>query len=381
MPEPANVSAAATHADPYPFYARLVREKPFAWDDAAGAWVASSAAAVEAVLTSPLCRVRPVAEPVPGALDGTAAGDVFARLARMSDGARHLPRRAGAMVAIATLDPSRAESLAAQWTRALWTEHGGWRADAGFHLPVCVIATLLGAPESRLREVAAWTTAFVRCAAPGADAAAVARGADAAAKLMEVFGEDEIAGAPPMRALASALTDAGEPDARTAAANAIGLLFQSHDATAGLLGNAIVALGEHPQVEREVRASPALLPELIREVLRYDPPVQNTRRWVGEDGVIDGQPVRAGDPILVLLAAANRDPAVGPAADRFQLRRSGCRGFSLGHGIHACPGGALAETIAAAALRTMLEMNADFSALAARRTYLPSANGRIPLFA
>lgn len=379
MPEPVNAVAAATHADPYPYYARLVRERPFVWDDAVGAWVAASAAAVEAVLGSPICRVRPPGEPVPAALAGTAAGEVFARLARMSDGPQHRARRLGATSGIAALDLAAAESLAARWTRALWTERGGWPVDAGFRLPVCVVARMLGVPESRLADVCAWATAFVRGVAPGAGAEAVGRGACGAARLMELFGENEVRRAPPLCALAEALAGADEPDARTAAANAIGLLFQSHDATAGLLGNAIVALGERPEIEREVRARPELLPELIREVLRYDPPVQNTRRWVAEDSGIAGHRVRAGDPVLVLLAAANRDPAVDPHADVFQLRQS-VGALSLGHGAHACPGGALAVTIAATALRTMLEMGADLSSLAAGRTYLPSVNGRIPLF-
>lgn len=380
MPEPANPVAAATHVDPYPFYARLVREKPFAWDAALGLWVAASAAAVEEVLQSPICRVRPAAGPISAAFAGTAAGDVFARMARMSDGTRHHARRAGAIAAFARLDPDCAASLAARWTRALWAEHDGWPAESGFRLPVFIVATLLGVPGNRLRDVSAWTTAFVRSVAPAADAATVERGADVAARLMELFGEDEIVAAPPLRAMASVLADGGEPDARTVAANAIGLLFQSHDATAGLLGNAIVALGEDPDIEREIRASPQLLPELIREVLRYDPSVQNTRRWVAVDGIIAGERVRAGDAVLVLVAAANRDPAIAPDADQFRLCRPGRRGFTLGHGAHACPGGALAEAVAAAALRTMMEPGADFSALTTRRTYLPSVNGRIPLF-
>jgi hypothetical protein len=59
MTEPANAVAAATHPDPYPFYAQLVEARPFGWDAALNAWVAASADAVEAVLASPVCRVRP----------------------------------------------------------------------------------------------------------------------------------------------------------------------------------------------------------------------------------------------------------------------------------------------------------------------------------
>jgi cytochrome P450 len=66
--QPATPIAAVTHADPYPYYAALVAERPLYRDDALGLWVASSAAAVRAVMTSELCRVRPADEPVPKAL-------------------------------------------------------------------------------------------------------------------------------------------------------------------------------------------------------------------------------------------------------------------------------------------------------------------------
>src|SRR5262245_35711036 len=83
---PADPMHAVTHPDPYPYYADLVARCPLHRDDALGLWVASSAEAVMAVLTSERCRVRPPAEPVPAALAGSAAGDVFGRLVRMNDG-------------------------------------------------------------------------------------------------------------------------------------------------------------------------------------------------------------------------------------------------------------------------------------------------------
>src|SRR5579862_5414553 len=88
---PASPLDAATHPDPYPYYAQLVAEKPLHRDTASGLWVAADAAAVSAVLTSELCRVRPPAEPVPIALLGSPAGDIFGRLVRMTDGPGRCP--------------------------------------------------------------------------------------------------------------------------------------------------------------------------------------------------------------------------------------------------------------------------------------------------
>src|SRR5262245_30479521 len=86
-----NPITAVIHADPYPFYADLVASKPIYHDAALGCWVASSAEAVRAVLTSPFCRVRPIAEPVPRAIIASPAADIFGHLVRMNDDNKHTP--------------------------------------------------------------------------------------------------------------------------------------------------------------------------------------------------------------------------------------------------------------------------------------------------
>jgi hypothetical protein len=70
---PNNPIEAATHPDPYPYYADLVAHRPLYWDETTGCWVASSAAVITAVLTNKLCRVRPPVEPVPTALLNSSA--------------------------------------------------------------------------------------------------------------------------------------------------------------------------------------------------------------------------------------------------------------------------------------------------------------------
>lgn len=83
MPSPVG---AVVHPNPYPYYAAMVAERPLHFDEQLDTWVAESAAAVQAVLTAPGCRVRPPHEPVPQGITGTPAGDVFGNLVRMTDG-------------------------------------------------------------------------------------------------------------------------------------------------------------------------------------------------------------------------------------------------------------------------------------------------------
>ena len=87
--EPRTPLEAVTHPDPYPYYATLVAGRPLSRDEGLGLWVAAGAGAVEAVLTCADLRVRPAASPVPDALAGSPAGDVFGHLVRMRDGEYH----------------------------------------------------------------------------------------------------------------------------------------------------------------------------------------------------------------------------------------------------------------------------------------------------
>ena len=146
-------------------------------------------------------------------------------------------------------------------------------------------------------------------------------------------------------------------------ANGIGFLFQAYDATAGLIGNTLLALASHPDVHPGRRRSrpPAAV---IDEVLRYDPPVQNTRRFLSRAGAIAGQEMHEGDAILVVLAAASRDPSANPHPDRFDISRVDRRLFTFGAGIHACPGASLATTIAQAGIAQLLASGADPARLA-----------------
>jgi len=113
---------AVTHPDPYAYYADLVARTPLYWDETSGLWVAASAAAVTAVLTSECCRVRPPAEPVPAALLGTPAGDIFGRLVRMNDGPDHRPLKRAITTTLGDIDGTRVAGKSRAWARVLARE-------------------------------------------------------------------------------------------------------------------------------------------------------------------------------------------------------------------------------------------------------------------
>jgi cytochrome P450 len=222
-------------------------------------------------------------------------------------------------------------------------------------VPVRAVASLLGFADERLAEVAGWMGRFVACLSPLSGAAQIASAHEASVELLAAL--RELMAAPGglregslVQAVWREAVDTGWREERAILANLVGLMSQTSEATAGLIGNTLVALQ---------RGAPWPLDEasalrLVREVAVNDPPVQNTRRFVAEDAHIGGVDVKQGQVILVVLAAA---------------------GKGFGHGAHACPGQAIAETIASAAITSLPGPPGPM-----RWRYRPSVNARIPEF-
>lgn len=378
---PANPIAAVTHANPYPYYADLAVNSPIYFDVDLNCWVAASAEVVTAVLSHELCRVRPLSEPVPVALLGSSAADIFGNLVRMNDGETHRNLKPAVSSTLMSVDITQAEAQAQKWARFLFE---GLRPEQysafAFQLPVYVVENLLGVPETDLAQVALWMADFVACLAPGADAERVERGKNAARDLLNLF--TRLMETQKMKADDSLLTMLNRSHLPNIAilANVVGFLSQSYEATAGLIGNTLVALACQPGLLERVMLEPRLLPAVIHEVVRYDPPVQNTRRYLAGDGIVAGQMMREGEAILVVLAAANRDPQANADPDHFNIHRKDRRSFTFGLGAHACPGETLAVTIAQAGVEQILASGIDLNAIVANMRYRPSANTRIPLF-
>jgi cytochrome P450 len=251
-------------------------------------------------------------------------------------------------------------------------------SDALFSMPVRAVAHLLGFGDEALPRVDRWMRDFVACLSPLSTAEQLQGASAAAGELMARFEELAAGAAPRDGTLLSAVLAEGEASAplpRSLLANLVGLLSQTCDATAGLLGNSLIAVMREPSLPQ------GGLQAIVEETARHDPSVHNTRRFVAEPVTIADTPLAAGDTVLLVLAAANRDPALNPEPERFSLVRARRRMLGFGHGVHACPGQALACTLAAAGLEAVLHRRPDLAALRERGWhYRPSVAARIPVF-
>ena len=116
-----------------------------------------------------------------------------------------------------------------------------------------------------------------------------------------------------------------------------------HDTTSSTIAGGLLALLQNPAEMARLRADPALLPSAIDEMLRWVSPVKNFFRTAAEDTEVRGQPVRAGESLLMCYPSANRDEEVFEDPFRFDITRSPNRHLAFGYGPHVCLGMHLAK--------------------------------------
>ncbi|MGA5314909.1 cytochrome P450 family protein [Streptomyces pseudogriseolus] len=238
--------------------------------------------------------------------------------------------------------------------------------DFAFPLPIHAICDLLGVPREDQDDFRDWAGMMIRHG--GGPRGGVARSVKKMRgylaelihrKRMElpaepVPGEDLISG------LIRASDHGAHLTENEAAAMAFILLFAGFETTVNLIGNGTYALLTHPEQRMRLQRAlaegdRALLETGVEELLRYDGPVElATWRFATEPVVIGGQRIEAGDPVLVVLAAADRDPERFADPDTLDLGRRDNQHLGYGHGIHYCLGAPLARLEGQTALASLL---------------------------
>ena len=133
------------------------------------------------------------------------------------------------------------------------------------------------------------------------------------------------------------------------------LLVAGHETTTHAIGNAVLALLQHPDALARLSEAPERAEAAVDELLRFDSPVAlSTFRWSREPTGLGDRPIEARQSVLVALGASNRDPARFADPDTLDLDRDAQQHLAFGHGIHRCVGAPLARAEIGIALRTLL---------------------------
>jgi cytochrome P450 len=248
-----------------------------------------------------------------------------------------------------------------------------------FPLPITVIAELLGVPAADRDRFREWSGAMVSPALAAAEAERA--GALLAAfvdYLLALFAERRREPGADLVSALVAVEDGGDTLSEEELSSMVALLIVAgHETTVSLIGNATLALLTHPQQRAALERDPALLPHAVEELIRYDGPVERTlTRWAAVDVELRGRTIRRGDPVVVVLGAADRDPERFGDPDSLEIGRES-RHLGFGRGSHFCLGAPLARLEAEIALRTL------FRRLPGLRLAVPEQELRrrpVPLF-
>ncbi len=249
-------------------------------------------------------------------------------------------------------------------------------------LPIQTIAIMMGIPKEDYERFAAWTLARSRLAEP-LISDRERQAADRAARELADYFRPVIRErkADPRADIVTALAQAEEDGDRLSEQEVLNLLrlllLAGSETTESLLGSGLLALMRHPDQEREFRDDFGLIPGAVEEMLRWDAPLQMSIRIPFDDCEVNGLPIRARQLIILMLGAANRDPAAFPDPERFDIhRRMDAHIMSFNGGIHYCLGAALARMEARIAFETLYERFSAFQLLTDRPKYRRGINFR-----
>ncbi|MFI7429925.1 cytochrome P450 [Micromonospora sp. NPDC049836] len=258
------------------------------------------------------------------------------------------PRRLGA------LEPVIERVVAEHLDRMAEAGAGGTEvdfvADFAYPVPARVMAEFIGLPEADLawyRQRVDWIDEYMDVA--GKTPERLARANQAADELRDYYreliahrrrvpGEDLISGLVEVR-------DAGgvELTEEELISNLIVLFNASFVTTVYMFSNGLPLLLGHPDVTAALPGDDALARGCVDEVLRLESPVHFLARAAPEDTELGGVPVRRDENVLLLIAAANRDPSRFPDPDRFDPYRAGPPSLAFGVGLHFCLGSAVSK--------------------------------------
>jgi cytochrome P450 len=363
---------AAFRAHPYPTYAALREAGPIHWSDEffGGAWLLTRHADVEAVLRD---SARFSAQRTGGWVMRSRAArselrdfqQLFARAMLFVDAPDHTRIRS---VLNAGFRGDVLRQFAPVIERRVDAMLDTFDANEGFDfmealarpLPAEVMAMLMHIPAADRGDFIAWSddlAAFIGAPMPSLEQARRARTSLLAMsgyfeqlvpQRRHANGDDLVS-----RLLRAEAAGDIRPGAELLAQCAM-LLFAGHETTRNLLGNGLQALLDHPGQWQRLQREPELMPGAVRELLRFDSPVQYTGRRAATDLLLHGERLRRGDLVVALIGSANRDPARYEQADELDIARRPGGLLSFGAGPHVCIGASLTLMEAEIVLRRLL---------------------------
>jgi cytochrome P450 len=344
-------------ANPYPIYHRLRATNPVLWDEGLGSWIVTGYDQVAMALRNPQFsseRITLVRQQMQGKGIDALLDQVALAMLNLDPPAhtrlRGLVSKAFTPHAVEAMT-ERIARLVEDLLDAVPLGRLEVIRDLAYPLPVIVIAEMLGIPPAdreRFKKLSDDSSVMASSDVTRVPLDVLHQAMKSRTELLEYFrGVVAERRAHPRDDLLSTLTQAEEAGGRLSENEllntAVLLLIAGNETTTNLIGNGMAALLRHPEQMQRLRDDPSLIPTAVEELLRFDSPVQMTNRIAKVDVDLHGTKIRRGDRVVLLLAAANRDPAYFVDPDRLDATRENNKHIAFGAGPHFCLGAPLAR--------------------------------------
>ncbi len=350
----------ATIANPYPLYQRLREEDPVHWDDELQMWLLTRYEDIDDALSNPRLSVNRVAtlrnmaspeasEAARQTLQATLSMWMLFLDPPQHTRLRNLANQAFTPRVVENLRKHIEEIVCELLAPAPPVGRFDVIRDFAYPLPAIVIAEMLGVRREDRDLVKRWSDALALVLGSAAcEPSIVENGARSVLEFRDYLqGLVEDRRRRPQQDLITAALKAEDQGSILGhdelLANCVLLLTAGHETTTNLIGNGSLALLRHPDQLEKLRADPGLIKTAVEELLRFDSPVQATSRLVMEDFQLHGRTVQKGQSVLLLLGAANRDPARFADPDSLDLGRTNNHHGAFAFGPHYCLGAPLAR--------------------------------------
>jgi cytochrome P450 len=333
--------------DPYDVYRRLRDEAPVYRNDHYGFYALSRYDDVvtahrdwKTFTSTHGITVDMLTDPGSATLLQAATGSMIFMDPPDHDRLRNLVSRVFTPKAVADLEPM-IRALVRSYLDRLDGEEFDLVADFSGPFPVEVISVILGVPEADRQQLRHWTDEMLtrEPGNPKPTEHGMEAGLNLGIYMHGLAGEKR---RHPTDDMLSGLIQTGLTDDEVAGFTLL-LAGAGSETVTKLIGNGVVLFGRHPDQWRKVTADRALLVPAVEEILRYWAPSQYQGRWSTAATEWHGTTIPAGEPLLLITGAANRDERAYDDPDRFDVERPLKLNVGFGHGIHTCLGAALAR--------------------------------------
>lgn len=355
--------------DPYPFYTRARKEEPILFCPELDAWIVTRYKDIQRILLQPatFSSSNTLTSPVtfyPRTLEELVNGYLPVPIVLNTDGPDHMRFRVPLTRAFAPARMKAMEPFVRQVANRLvdaFIRDGRVEIISQFAYPLAleVIFSLLGIPQQDIEQAREWSQNWLTLMSVQLDEErqfAYAQSTVAFQQyLARLLAERRQI---PQDDLTSMLLHYSVPDEEplTEAELVImlqGLILAGHESTTNMIGTGLLLLLERPAQWRMLCEFPAVIPQAVEEILRFDAPIQMFARTTTHKVTIDGITLPEDTALLLIYGSGNRDEEVFIDAHEFQPERAVNRHLAFGHGVHFCVGAALARLEGRIAFETL----------------------------